>query len=204
MRSLVVIGAGGHGRVVADVAQKMNCYDEIFFLDDGEMKECIGLPIKGQVSAIKEYLSEGVEFFVAIGNSQTRQKIMEEVEKLGGKIATLIHPSAVIGTCVELDIGTVVMAGAIINPCVKVGKGAIVNTCCSIDHDCIIEDYVHASVGARIAGNVKIGKHTWVGIGATIKNNVSICERCMIGAGAIVVRDIDEEGTYIGVAAKKR
>ena len=204
MKRLVVIGAGGHGRVVADVAQKMKCYDEVFFLDDGELQECIGLRIKGNVSSAGNYISENTDFFVAIGNSKIRESVMDDLQKKGAKFPVLIHPSAVIGACVQIGEGSVVMAGAVVNPCVKLGKGTIVNTCCSIDHDCIIGNYSHVSVGSHLAGHVVIGEHTWIGIGATVKNDVSICGGCMIGAGAIVVNNIQEEGTYIGVAAKKR
>ena len=79
----------------------------------------------------------------------------------------------------------------------------IINTCASVDHDCIISDYVHVSVGAHIAGTVQIGAHTWIGAGATVSNNISICSDCMIGAGTVVVRDIYVSGKYVGVPARK-
>ncbi|MBQ7830913.1 MAG: acetyltransferase, partial [Clostridia bacterium] len=111
--------------------------------------------------------------------------------------------SAIIGACVEVGAGTAIMAGAVINPCSKLGKGVILNTCSSVDHDCIIGNYCHIAVGVHVAGTVTLGEKVWLGVGATIKNNVNICADCMIGAGAVVVKDIMESGTYIGVPAKK-
>ena len=85
-----------------------------------------------------------------------------------------------------------------------IGEGCIINTACSIDHDCKLGNFVHVAVGAHLAGSVTVGERTWVGAGATISNNISICGECMIGAGAVVVKDIAENGTYVGVPAKKR
>ena len=95
------------------------------------------------------------------------------------------------------------MAGAVINSDTKIGKGCIVNTGASVDHDGIVDDFVHISVGAHVAGTVRIGLKTWIGAGATVLNNLSICNNCMVGAGAVVIEDIDEKGTYIGVPAKR-
>lgn len=95
------------------------------------------------------------------------------------------------------------MAGAIINCCTKIGKGCIINTGATVDHDNVIEDYVHISPGANLAGNVTVGKRTWIGIGSVVSNNVCIISDCKIGAGAVVVKDINEVGTYIGVPVRK-
>ena len=202
MKDLIIIGAGGHGRVVADIAQKLGLYEKIAFLDDGDVKESMGLPVLGKMSEMDDYVTTA-DLFVAIGNSQVRETVIDRLLTMGAHIPTLIHPSAVIGACVEMGVGTSVMAGAVINPCVKLGQGVIVNTCSSIDHDCTIGDYCHISVGAHVAGTVKVGRHTWIGVGVTVKNNTSICENCMVGAGAVVVKDIVESGTYVGVPAKK-
>lgn len=115
----------------------------------------------------------------------------------------LIYPSAVIGTDVEIGIGTVLMAGVVINSSTRIGKGCIINTSSSLDHDNIIEDYVHISPGVRTAGSVGIGKGTWLGIGSVVSNNVNICSGCKVGAGAVVVKDITEPGTYVGVPVRK-
>ena len=203
MKDLIIIGAGGHGRVIADIAQKLGVYETISFLDDGDAKETMGLPIVGKTFDIEKYVNAG-DIFVAIGNSKVRRDFIERLLAMGAKVPTLIHPSAIIGACVEIGVGTAIMAGAVINPCSKIGKGVIINTCSSIDHDCIIGDYCHIAVGVHVAGTVSLGKNVWLGAGATIKNNVNVCEDCMIGAGAVVVKDITESGTYIGVPAKMK
>ena len=202
MKPLIIIGAGGHGRVIADIAQKLGVYETISFLDDGEAKENMGLPITGKTSEVEKYIASA-DIFVAIGNGKIRGDFIERLLAMGASIPVLIHPSSIIGACVEVGLGTAIMAGAVINPCTSIGKGVIVNTCSSVDHDCKIGDCAHISVGAHVAGSVTVGKYSWIGAGGIVKNNLSICESCMIGAGAVVVKSITEAGTYIGVPAKK-
>jgi len=199
MDKLIIIGASGHGKVVAEIARLCG-YKEIIFLDnDSSIHSCSGYPVLGADNLVSQ-LSGDV--FVAVGNAEIRKRLMEREH--GRRFPALIHPSAVVSNSVEIGEGTVVMAGAVINPEAKIGRGCIINTGSSVDHDCVVSDYVHVSVGAHLSGTVKVGERTWVGAGVTINNNISICEGCMIGAGAVVVRDITESGTYIGVPAKKR
>ncbi|MBO5736807.1 MAG: acetyltransferase [Clostridia bacterium] len=201
MKDLIIMGAGGHGRVIADIAQKSGEYQSIAFLDDGEAKISMGLPVIGRLSDVDKYIKTA-DIFVAIGNSKLREEFTEKLLAMGANIPTLIHPSAVIGFCVEIGAGTAIMAGVVLNPCAKIGKGVIVNTCSSIDHDCIVGDYCHIAVGVRIAGTVHLEERVWLGAGATVKNNVDICADCIIGAGAVVIDHIHVKGTYVGVPAK--
>lgn len=202
MRKLLIIGAGGHGAVVANIADEMGVYEEIAFLDDGEIQQCLNFSVIGKTQDVNKYVDE-YEFVVAIGNGVTRKRVMESIQALGGKIATLIHPKAVIAKGVTLGEGTVVMAGAVIEPRAVVGKGCIINTSSSINHDVVLADFVHVAVGAHLAGTVIVGERSWIGVGATVKNNVCICKDTVIGAGCVVVKDINEEGTYVGVPAKR-
>lgn len=203
MKKLIIIGASGHGKVVADIAQKTKKYSEICFVDDNSgAKECMGYEVIGTCQDIDKWIP-GAEFFVAIGNSHIREKLISLLLEKKASIATLVHPQACIAEHVEIGLGTVVMAGAVINPDTKIGRGVIVNTSSSIDHDSVIEDYSHVSVGAHLAGTVHVQQHTWIGIGAIVSNNINICEECTIGAGAVVVKNIDEKGTYVGVPARK-
>lgn len=199
-KRLIIVGASGHGKVVADIAKK-NGYEDIAFLDDNtELKSCGAYPVIGTSRDLESYLD--VDFIVAIGNAKIRQSLQEQIEDTA-HITTLIHPDAVIADDVSINQGTVVMAGAVINPGVTIGKGCIINTCSSVDHDCQIGDFVHISVGSHIAGTVEIGKRTWIGVGAAVTNNVNICGDCMIGAGAVVIKDIGEAGTYVGIPAER-
>ncbi len=200
MKQLVILGASGHGKVVADIAKK-NGYEEIVFLDDNEsLTKCGNYLVKGKCSDTNKY---HCDMIVAIGNTEIRKKIQEKLEHKGYSIPVLIHPDAVIGENVIIGKGTVVMAGVVINSDSSIGKGCIINTCSSIDHDCKIGDFVHISVGSHLAGTVYIQDRTWLGIGAIVSNNISICQDCMIGAGAVVTKNINESGTYVGIPAGK-
>lgn len=202
MENLIILGAGGHGKVVADIAIKLGRYSKICFLDDADMKENMGIPVIGKLDDYEVWLDNS-EFFVAIGNSRIRNKYLDCLVEKEASIATLIHPSACLGHSVKVGYGTVIMAGVVINPDTCIGKGVIVNTASSIDHDNIIGNFSHISVGAHVAGTVHVKEHVWIGAGATISNNVTICEACTIGAGAVVIKDIEEQGVYVGVPAKK-
>lgn len=198
-KKLVIIGASGHGKVVADIAKKTG-YHEIVFLDDNEnIHECGGYPIVGRSHEVETI---NADVIVGIGNASIRKKIQKSIPER--KMATLIHPSAVVAEDVIIGVGTVIMAGTVINPGARIGKGCIINTCASIDHDCNVGDYVHTAVGSHLCGTVSVGDETWIGAGATVSNNIFICSKCMIGAGAVVIKDAKESGIYIGVPAKRK
>lgn len=194
---LIIIGAGGHGRVIADIALK-NGYKNIFFVDDFAKGECMDFPIVGTVDKTQELNDGKTDFVVAVGDNKVREDI---ACRFNVSWATLIHPSAQIGTNVTVGEGTVVMANAVINPGVVIGNHCIINSASVVEHDCKISSFVHISVRAALGGTVEIGKSTFVGIGAAVKNNISICSDCVIGAGAVVVRNIESSGVYVGVPA---
>lgn len=198
MKKLVIIGASGHGKVVADIA-KQNGYTEIVFLDDDEgVQACGEYPVIGKSSAV-----EGIDadVIVAIGNVAIRKRIQESIDE--SRIITLIHPDAVVADDVIIGVGTVVMAGAVVSSGARIGKGCIINTCSSVDHDCTVGDFTHLAVGGHLCGTVSVGSETWIGAGVIVSNNVNICGGCMIGAGAVVIKDIHDPGTYIGVPVRK-
>lgn len=200
---LVIIGARGHGKVIADIAIKLNRWENIVFLDDDEsIKKTIGLEIVGKSEDAIKYREEA-DFFVAIGNNSIREKVQGQLESDGLSVVSLIHPNAVVATDVEIGKGTVIMAGVIINSSSKVGKGCIINTASTLDHDNVIEDYVHVSPGAHLAGTVRVGRRSWLGIGSVVSNNLNVYSDCQLGAGAVIVKDIVEPGTYVGVPARK-
>jgi sugar O-acyltransferase (sialic acid O-acetyltransferase NeuD family) len=200
---LLIIGASGHGKVVADIALKMSRWQSVAFLDDDEnLKTSMGIEVIGNSNKAFELLGE-YEICVAIGNNATREKLQSELKSKGARIPTLIHPSAIIGEQVIIGSGTVVMAGVIINCCTKIGEGCIINTGSTIDHDNVIGSFTHISPGVHLAGTVKVGLGSWIGIGSTISNNVTITSDCKIGAGAVVVKDITEPGVYVGVPVRR-
>lgn len=206
-KNVTIIGAGGHAKVIADIIYKSG--DKVQgFLDNqkdigttiirqfewkviGKVENCIKLQ--------EEF--PDMEFVIAIGNNKIRKQIAEKFKNLN--FYTAIHPSSQIALDVEINEGTVVMANACINTNAVIGKHCIVNTGTVIEHDNKIEDYVHISPNGTSCGTVEIGELTHIGAGSTIKNNINICNNCVIGAGAVVVKNIDKEGTYIGVPCKK-
>ncbi|HDR3889417.1 TPA: acetyltransferase [Bacillus cereus] len=202
-KKLLIIGAGGHGKVIADIALKMNKWKYIAFLDDNDgVKTSMGIEIIDKSTRVSEYIKD-YDIFVGIGNNVIREKLQGQLEAFGASIPILVYPNAIVGEQVQLGTGSVVMAGVVINCCTNIGKGCIINTASTIDHDNIIEDYVHISPGAHLAGTVKIGRGTWLGIGSIISNNISITNQCKIGAGAVIVKNIIKTGTYIGVPARR-
>ena len=196
-KSVVIIGNGGHGRVIADIVRCSG--DELIgFLDDGVAPDDKN-QVLGRTSGYKLY--KDAHFIVGIGNGSIRRKIVEGMPDV--KWYTAIHPSAVISSNAVIGEGSAIMANSTINIDSIVGKHSIINTGAIVEHDNRIGDYVHVSVGAKLGGTVFVGNDTWLGIGAVISNNISICEECMIGAGTVVVHDINEKGTYVGVPARK-
>lgn len=189
-KKVIVIGASGHGKVIADIIRASG--DKfVGFLDDDTSKKSLGI-----VSDWEKYLD--YYFVIGIGNAEVREKLSQ----LPLKWYTAIHPTAVISPSVEIGEGTVVMPNAVVNASAVIGKHAIVNTCAIVEHDNKIGDYSHISVGTKLGGTVEIGKRCWIGIGSVVKNNICICDDVTIGAGAVVVKDINESGTYIGVPAR--
>lgn len=199
MNRLIIIGAGGHGKVIADIANK-NGYTDICFADDRAEGTCMGFPILGTTSDLEAWNDGITDFVIGIGNNAVRKKI---AEKYDVNWVSLVHPSAQIGLHVSIGKGTVVMAGAIINACASVGEHCIINTGAIVEHDNVIGDYVHISPGAKLSGTVTIGDRTWIGTGASVKNNLCICADTIVGMGAVVIRDIKTKGTYVGVIAVK-
>ncbi len=203
MTQLIIIGAGGHGAVVAEAAILSQEWNSIRFLEDDPSRgtEIVGCPIVGKTTLFAEFLGDDYEFFVALGDSQLRDKILSSIEARGGTLAKIVHPSSVVSASASIDAGSVILAGAVINARATLGRGCIVNTCASIDHDCVIGRFVHISPGAHLAGCVTVGSNSWVGIGASVKEGINIERNAIVGAGAAVVSDVDDGATVVGVPA---
>ena len=199
-KDVIVIGAGGHAKVIADIVRKSGD-NLVGFLDDSKEAgtEFFDAFILGNTDSYGEYQDK--EFIIAIGNNATREKIALKLQ--GVSFYTAIHPTAVIAEGVCVGEGTCVMANAVMNADAKIGKHCIINTASVVEHDNVISDYVHISPAAALAGTVTVGKGTHIGIGANVKNNTEICAEVVVGAGAVVVKNIAEAGTYVGVPARK-
>lgn len=198
---VIIIGAGGHGKVVADSIEKSGTCVAGFLDDNKELSgQFAGFPVLGTVGQFSKY--KEYSFIIAIGDAVIRERIAKELT--GVRWHTVIHPTASISAIdVEIGEGTVIMPNAVVNAGTRIGKHCIINSGAIVEHDNQIADFAHISVGAKLAGNVRIGKGTWIGIGASVNNNLSICAGCMVGAGAVVVKSIKEMGSYVGIPAKK-
>ncbi len=199
-KTVIIIGAGGHGEVIADII--ISSGDTVVgFLDDGceKGKNVLGIPVLGKTDEYANY--QDCEFVIAIGSPAVRKKISEE---LPVKWYTAIHPRAVVSKLgVSIGEGTVIMANAVINPGATVGRHCIINTSTIVEHDNILKDFVHLSPKTALAGNVQVGENTHIGIGAQVIQGIKIASDVIIGAGAVVVKNIDEKGTYVGVPARR-
>lgn len=205
MDKLLIVGAGGQGKVVLDCAKRMKCFDEIHFLDDNKVgKEVLGCLVIGKIADLENLRKAYQNAFVAIGNNNYRLQLIEEIEEMGYNVPILIHPTAIISDYAEIGTGTIILPGAILNAGCKVGKGVIVNTSALIEHDCYIGDGVHLSPTATMGGEVTIGEKTWVCIGATIINQIKIGSNCLIAAGAVVVHDVLSRESVYGIPAKPK
>lgn len=200
-KKVMIIGASGHGKVIADIIHQSGDKVMGFLDDDPTKKEIHQIPVLGKIEDIQKYKNDFC-FIIGIGDNQIRKEIAESNPALN--YYTAIHPTAVIGEGVRIGNGTAVMAGVVINVDADIGEHCIINTAAVIEHDCIIGDYTHVSPQACLCGNVHVGEECHIGAGVTVINNLSICLKCTIGIGAVVVSNIEKQGIYIGNPAKEK
>ncbi len=205
---LVIWGASGHGKVVADAARAGGVFAIAGFIDDDPALHggsLLGLPILGgpqQLSGLKE---RGVTYaFIAVGRCATRMALGARALAAGLELATIIHPRATVAGDVlaEMGGGTLIAAGAVVNPGCRLGAHVIINTLAGVDHDCQLADGVHIAPGSHLAGGVTVGQGALVGVGAVVREGLRLGARCTIGAGAAVVTDVPEGVTVVGVPAR--
>jgi sugar O-acyltransferase (sialic acid O-acetyltransferase NeuD family) len=200
-RPLLIVGAGGHGRVIADTAESLG-YTDIAFCDDAfpDRQSNLTWPI----IAKSVFSSNPIDnVFVAMGRNETRLSIIKRLIEMNVKLPSLVHPTAHVSRQAAVGIASFVGPQAAVNVGSVLGIGVIVNTAASVDHDCQIGDGVHISPGARLAGSVSVGRETWIGIGAAVRENISIGERVTVGAGACVVADVENNMRVLGVPARR-
>lgn len=203
MRTLAIIGASGHGKVVADAALSSGYWAKVEFYDDAwPIKTHNGqLDIVGNTESLFN-LRIKPDVVVAIGNNQVRLAKQRELMNRGFSIATVVHRAAMVSPSAVIKRGTVVMAGAVVNADVKVGEACIVNSNAVLEHDCVLADAVHISPAASLAGGVIVDEASWIGIGAVVIQLKNIGKNVMVGAGAAVVTDLPDHVTAVGVPAK--
>jgi UDP-perosamine 4-acetyltransferase len=202
--SVIVIGSGGHAKVVIELIRAEGKYGIIgctglatggFVLDD--------VPVLGTDSVLPTVLARGVKkAFIAIGDNRLRLLLLAHAVELGFELINAISPHAVISPSAKLGKGIAIMPGAVINACAQILDGVIINTKAGVDHDCYISDGAHIGPGSALAGNVEIGRESFLGIGTCVVPGIRIGSRAIVGAGSVVIRDIPDDVTALGVPAR--
>ena len=209
-KKLYIIGAGGLGRQIAWIVERINAQNDTWnlegFIDDDETLAGTiinDIKVVGDVNYLKA-IPEDVWVVCALGSSKTRKTV---IERLAGcpniSFATLIDPSVIISRFVQIGEGSIICAGSIVTVNITIGRHVLVNWDCTIGHDAVIGDFCTVSPSANVCGNVHIGECCEIGVGAQIIQQRHIVSNSVIGGGAVVTKNIDESGTYVGVPAKK-
>jgi sugar O-acyltransferase (sialic acid O-acetyltransferase NeuD family) len=198
---IVVFGAGGHGKVVADVLLAAR-EDVLGFLDDSAAvgARVLGLPVLGGASWFEEH--PAVRVALGIGNNEARARVAAACEARGLRLVSAVHPRAVVSSSARVDEGAVIMALAVVNPDAVVGRGAIVNSGAVIEHDCVLGPFAHVSPNASLGGACKVGAFAHLGIGATMLPGTSVGERTIVGGGAVVTRALPPDVVALGIPAR--
>jgi UDP-perosamine 4-acetyltransferase len=205
---LIVLGAGGHARVLVDAL--LGAGLPVRGLTDADPAKTgsavLGLPVLGGDEEVLALAPEAVLLVNGIGSvrvSASRRKLFEDFKKRGYFFERVIHPSAIVAPDAVLAEGAQIMAGAVLQTGCRIGENAIINTRAAVDHDCVIGSHVHISPGVTLCGNVEVGEGSHIGAGATVIQGVRIGRNCMVAAGAVVIRDIPDGATVAGLPAKE-
>jgi sugar O-acyltransferase (sialic acid O-acetyltransferase NeuD family) len=203
MRRLALLGASGHGKVVADAALASG-WDAVEFFDDAWPRHKRNGPwfVTGDTRTLVSRLSEFQGAVVAIGDCSVRWSRHQELLSVGAPLVTVVHPTATVSRYAVLGVGCVVMAGAVVNVDASVGQASIINTGATVDHDCQLADGVHICPGAHLSGNVSVDSWTMVGVGAAIAQGIRIGSHVVVGAGAVVIRSVGDSCVVAGNPAR--
>lgn len=203
---IVIMGAGGHGRVVLDILQQDAQYEVVGFIDSDTAlhgREVDGLPVMGDIAIVPRLKGEGVKgAIVAIGDNKVRDRFARAFKEKGFVLVNAVHPDASIARNAGLGQGVVVASGAIICAHARIGDNAIINTGAIVEHECVVGDSVHVGPGVKIAGRTTIKRGAHIGIGSTIIQNLVIGENAVIGAGSVVLQNVPDNVTVVGVPAR--
>lgn len=200
---LAVLGASGHGKVVADSAELLG-WNSVTFFDDAwpPLKNNGPWAIAGDITHLLDRITDFDGVVIAIGNNHIRAEKQKRLGDAGAKLVTLVHPSAVISAYASLGEGVVVFGNAVVNASAVVGAGVIINTGAVIEHDCVIDEFAHVSPNAALAGGVNVGREAWVGACASVRQLLTVGAGAVVGMGAVVTRDVPSGLTVLGSPAK--
>ncbi|MCD9535870.1 MULTISPECIES: acetyltransferase [Photobacterium] len=204
MKKLAIVGAGGHSKVVAEIAQ-LNGWTSLDFFDDRwpTLTQFSDYTVVGNIQSLYKSIVDYDGVIIAIGNNEIRAKLYLTLVAQDANFISLIHPRAIISTRTKIGNGTVIMANVVINPDVVIGSNCIINSSSVIEHDCFINDHVHICPNTALAGEVKVDKKAWIGIGSTVIQQINIGENVFVGAGSTVIHDIPNELKVVGTPARE-
>jgi UDP-perosamine 4-acetyltransferase len=204
MEPILVIGGGGHAKVVLEIFEQAGLFEVIGCVTRGPSESrVLDVPVLGDDSSIPGLYSSGVrKAFVAIGDNRARRVLSKLARTSGFELVNAISPHAIISRRAELCSGIVIMPGVVLNSCSRIGEGCIVNTGATVDHDCVIEDWVHLAPGTTVAGNVCVREGAFLGVGAKVIPKISIGAWTIVGAGSVVIRDLPSGVTAVGAPAR--
>lgn len=203
IKRLAILGASGHGKVVADIAECLG-WQHISFFDDAwpDKKKNSAWNVIGNSEILFKQLSYFSCVAVAIGSNDIRLNKLRELRQAGAVLTSLVHPSAIVSRYAVIEDGVVIVAGAVVNADARIGFGTIINTSASVGHDCVLGEACHICPGARLAGGVEIGARSWIGVGSSVRQLTKIGDDVLVGAGASVVNDIASHSLAVGVPAR--
>ena len=207
MNSIVILGGGGHAKVVISILKKLSDYDIAGYVDPFDHGSVLGVRCLGGDDVLPRLLNEKrvTNAVLGVGHPEgaaLRHALSLRASAVGFAFPAVISPCAIVNECVSIGDGTVVMDGAVINAGTRIGSHCILNTSSSVDHDCEIGDFVHLCPGATLSGGVRVGSDSFIGPGASVIQGMTIGMGCFIGAGAVVVTYCRENGRYMGVPAR--
>lgn len=205
MSDLLVVGAGGHARVVLDVLTALGQAASLVLDDDEKRWGTLlhGVTVSGPIVRLQELRPGGVTAaFVALGDNARRRDLDAWVRAEGLRVPSIIHPSASVSATAVIESGALICAGAIVGPGSRVGKGAIVNTGAQVDHDCVVGEFAHLAPASVLCGGVRVGALSFVGARAAVAPGLTLGARSVAGLGAAVIRDVPDGTTVVGVPAR--
>jgi UDP-perosamine 4-acetyltransferase len=204
MDPVVIIGGGGHAKVVIELLEDAAQYQIAGCTVSGaEASFVLDIPVLGEDSELPRIYASGVRHaIVAVGGNRVRRTLAQMARNIGFQLISAVSPRAIVSKRAELSAGIAIMAGAVVNSCCRLGEGCIVNTGATVDHDCRIGDWAHIAPGTNLAGRVTVGEGAFLGIGSRVIPGITIGEWTTVGAGAVVVRDLPAAVTAVGVPAR--
>jgi sugar O-acyltransferase (sialic acid O-acetyltransferase NeuD family) len=208
MKKILIVGGGGHAKVVASILNKHQEWTPVGYTDPVNRGPLLGLPYLGTDESIPSIISKLSLSAAAIGLGQLteftiRKELVARVQSLGLNLPPIISPDAIVNEMVKIGLGAIIMDGVILQPDVEIGHFSIINTGSSVDHGCKIGEYTFIAPGVTLSADVKLGKSVFIGTGTCVIQGVVITDNTTIGSGAVVANNIEQNGTYIGVPAKR-